>query len=174
MAIWDEAGHGMQAVGYGLGPDELADTLDRMEIRDGLLADPTDELVELGRVVGADARATYLAVGAQGQELTTPSATVTVLDDRGDGSGLPEAYGSLVGATRTELDGRLAVVQRFEGGNITVLTTTADGAAVSVAGTLGADELSDIAASIERLEPGDPLLDGMPLGGPSSPEPVCE
>ncbi len=172
-AVWDEAGREWRAVGYGLGPDELASTLGRLVLKDGLLTDTSDEFVELGRVVGAGSRMTYLAAGAPGQEPTTPSVTVRVLDDRGGGSGLPEAYGSLVGATRTGLDGRDAVVQQFEDGNATVLTTTADGAAVSVWGTLGVDDLSDIAASIERVEPGDPRLEGMLLGGPSSPEPVC-
>jgi hypothetical protein len=173
VAAWEENGRGMSAHGFGVSPDTLVANLDRMTFVDGFLLDPSGELMELGRVTTPTSRRTYLAVSDQGDDPTMRAAEVWVTDEPGNGEGLPEPEGTLVGSRLAQLAGRIAVVDET-GEYRRVLTTTSDGAAVSAAGGMTSEELSTLVVSLERVDPDDPRLELVPRGGPSNPEPVCE
>jgi hypothetical protein len=172
VATWVENDRQVSANGFGVSPDTLVATLDRMAVVDGFLIDPAGRWIELGRVTTPTARRTYLALGTDGDDPALRAAELWVTDGPGTGEGLPESYASLVGSRLTQLDGRTAVVDDT-GGYGRVLATTGDGAAVSAAGDLSSEELSAVVVSLEPVPPEDPRLEVVPRGGPSSPEPVC-
>lgn len=160
-ARWVERGRDWVLEAAGLDEGEVVEVVERLELDDDVV-DPAGAFRSIATAPGRyPALRTEVGLAVAGAQ---PREYGVVVEEHDGGTGVAMITGLVprTGLELGELDGRPALRGTL-GGTRVLMTTTPDGAAVYAHGDLEPDELDELVGSLERVDPDDERLVGVPM-----------